>query len=137
MALGDPPNSLLGTLATHDVSDMWKYLNTNENANLYAQLSQAAQQAVVTGVTQLPVKPPPSPPNGSTLANRARELFLKRMGGIRAEMKVADGDYLNCHVFGEMVFVFYCFAGREGCAKESIDLFPSDQFITQFRLILS
>ena len=134
MALGDHPNSLLGTLANHDVSDMWKYLNTNENANLYAQL---AQQAVLS--PPRPLDPPlrSLAPNNSTLANRARELFLKRMGGIRAEMKVADGDYLNCHVFGEMVFVFYCFAGREGCAKESIDLFPSDQFITQFRLILS
>ena len=86
-----------------------------------------------------PYKPPPPPPLYPVpdLAARAREMFLKRMGGIRAEMKLAAGDYLNCHVYGEMVFVFYVFSGREGCAKEHIDLFPSDQLITQFRLVLT
>ena len=120
MALGD-----FGMLNVPVQPDMWKQVNSQYDALLRAQTAMAAQE----NVAQLPLKP--------DLAGRARELFLKRMGGIRGEMKVAESDYINCHVFGEMVFVFYCFAGREGCAKESIDLFPSDQFITQFRLILS
>ena len=124
MALGD-----FGILNAPVVPDMWKQVNSQYDALLRAQLAMTAQanEANVANVAQL--KP--------DLAGRARELFLKRMGGIRGEMLVAPADFLQCHVYGEVVFVFYCFAGREGCTKESIDLFPSDQFITQFRLILS
>jgi hypothetical protein len=64
-------------------------------------------------------------------------MFLKRMGGIRAELRIHENDFLQCHVYGEMVYLFYCFSGRDGCVKENIDLFPSDQLITQFRLVLS
>ena len=54
-----------------------------------------------------------------------------------AEMKVAPEDFLQCHVFNDQVYVFYCFAGRTGVTNEGIDLFPSDQLITQFRLVLT
>ena len=129
MALGD-----FGMLNAPPMpSDMWKQVNAQESdALLRAQLAMAAQVGPMAGVTQTP---PLSPvPN---LAVRARELFLKRMGGIRAELLVAHGDFLQCHVYGEVVHVFYCFAGKPGVAQESIDLFPSDTLITQFRLILS
>lgn len=111
-------------------TDMWAHINNDEDAlrNLLAQVAQAAQ---AQQVPQANVASQPS------LATRAREMFLKRMGGIRAEMKVTEGDYVNCHVFGDIVFLFYVFGGREGCVKESIDLFPSDQIITQFRLVLA
>jgi hypothetical protein len=132
--------SVLGTLlGQYPEPDMWKYINTNE-------MLAAAQQAGVGHAHGLPYPNLPAPATTATttatnkppdLASRAREMFLKRMGGIRAEMKIAAGDFLSCHIHGEMVYVFYCFAGREGCAKEPIDLFPSDQFITQFRMILS
>ena len=125
-------------------SDMWKQINAQEDANLYAQVAQAAQAAQQLGVGQEMFGPPFGPPttihkatSEPTLANRARELFLKRMGGIRAEMRIAQGDYVNCHVLGDTVFLFYVFGGREGCVKEQIDLFPSDQLITQFRLVLT
>jgi hypothetical protein len=121
--------------------DMWKQINMQDDAILHAQLAQAAQQAGVgQAVFSNPVLPPPSPsppPNSLTLANRARELFLKRMGGIRAEMIVASGDFLQCHVYNEQVYVFYCFGGRHGVTLEPIDMFPSDQLITQFRLVLT
>lgn len=135
------------------VSDMWKYLNlgidsmpdVHAMAQIAAQNAQYAQSAHALAqagkfATYMPhTDQSAGPPNTGTisLANRARELFLKRMGGIRAEMVVAPGDYVNCHVYGETVFLFYCFAGREGCAREHWDLFPSDQFITQFRMILA
>ena len=64
-------------------------------------------------------------------------MFLKRMGGVRAEMKVAPDDFLQCHIYNDQVFVFYCFNGRNGVTMEGIDLFPSDQLITQFRLVLT
>jgi len=123
MALGD-----FGMLNAPVVPDMWKQVNSQYDALLRAQTAMAAQENMAN-VAQLPLKP--------DLAGRARELFLKRMGGIRGEMLVAPADFLQCHVYGEMVFVFYCFSGKPGVAQESIDLFPSDQFITQFRLILS
>jgi hypothetical protein len=87
---------------------------------------QALSQQAVSGTTAMP-----------SLAARARELFLKRMGGIRAELRVADDDFLQCHIYGEVVYLFYCFGGRAGVTQESIDLFPSDQLITQFRMVLS
>ena len=126
MALGD-----FGILNAPVVPDMWKQVNSQYDALLRAQLAMTAQanEANVANVAQLPLKP--------DLAGRARELFLKRMGGIRGEMLVASADFLQCHVYGEVVHVFYCFSGKPGVAQESIDLFPSDQFITQFRLILS
>jgi hypothetical protein len=120
MALGD-----FGMLNVPVQPDMWKQVNSQYDALLRAQTAMAAQE----NVAQLPLKP--------DLAGRARELFLKRMGGIRGEMLVAPADFLQCHVYGEVVHVFYCFSGKPGVAQESIDLFPSDQFITQFRLILS
>jgi DMSO/TMAO reductase YedYZ molybdopterin-dependent catalytic subunit len=147
MAIGDPPNynSLLGALA---IPDMWAHVNKDEaHAELMRQLAQAqtnhhmaqAQQAGV-GQAASPYPPPAPPmltPNTATLAVRARELFLKRMGGLRAELKVDKDDFLQCHIFNEQVYVFYCFGGRHGVTLEPIDLFPSDQLITQFRLVLT
>lgn len=71
------------------------------------------------------------------LHERAREMFLKRLGGLRAEHKVKLGDFVAAHVHGTTVYLFYVFDGREGVIKEDIDLFPSDQLITQFRMILA
>ena len=133
----------MGALSRVGVApDIWKQINAQEDANLYAQVAQAAQQAGVgQAVFTNPVSPPPATasmqPNNLTLANRARELFLRRMGGIRAEMIVASGDFLQCHVYNEQVYVFYCFGGRHGVTLEPIDMFPSDQLITQFRLVLA
>ena len=97
-----------------------------------AQLTQAqidammqAQQANVN--TPVPI---------STMAQRARELFLKRMGGIRAEMKVPLNDFIACHVYQDQVYLFYLLHGKEGVVKEHMDMFPSDQLITQFRMVL-
>jgi hypothetical protein len=118
------------------VSDMWKQINAQNDANLYAQMAQQLEQAQIVG-TAVPPSRHSLPTSNGTLASRAREMFLKRMGGIRNEMMIHKDDFLQCHVYGEVVHVFYCFGGRTGVAQESIDLFPSDQFITQFRIILS
>ena len=149
VAIGDDPRNMLGPLGALGVApDMWKHVNAQED--MMRQLAQAqigvnhpdaAQQAALwpqQNIGQFPTSVPPDRPTTTqTLASRAREMFLKRMGGIRNELRIAPEDYLNCHVYGEMVYVFYCFSGRDGCAKESIDLFPSDQLITQFRMVLS
>jgi len=146
MAIGDPPtnlNSLLGA-----IPDIWRSVNRDEAqaemarqlalAQMQAQTNNhmaAAQQAQFPSPSLSP--PPPAQTNTQALADRAREMFLKRMGGIRAEMKLAPGDFLMCHTYNDQVYVFYCFAGREGVTKEPIDLFPSDTLITQFRLVLT
>jgi hypothetical protein len=166
MAISDIPSILFGK-PSQDVlglgptpMDMWKAINVQEDFALaqaqQAQIAQiagnaqqdvnnvltlgsmanlaGARQAVNSGgITQAPS---PST-NTVTLAARARELFLKRMGGIRSELRVAEGDFLQCHVYGEVVHVFYCFAGKPGVTQEQIDLFPSDTLITQFRIILA
>jgi hypothetical protein len=140
MAIGEPPSNFSSLLG---IPDIWRSINRDEaQAEMIRQLAQAptnnhmaaaAQQAVYTDSPS----PAITPSTTATLAARAREMFLKRMGGIRAEMKLAPGDFLMCHTYNDQVYVFYCFAGREGVAKEPIDLFPSDQFITQFRMVLS
>jgi hypothetical protein len=139
MAISDPPfNSLLGGVVS--APDMWAHINKDEiAAQMMRDIQQAnlnqnelARQGVVHNF------PPASlPANNITLANRAREMFLKRMGGIRNEMKIAMDDFLQCHIYNDQVYVFYCFGGRHGVTLEPIDLFPSDQLITQFRLVLT
>jgi hypothetical protein len=125
---------------------MWSQINRSEVEQelirnmAQAQMNQqAAQQAgAYMPGPSLPLSAPPNrPAAGTTLSIRAREMFLKRMGGIRAELHIAADDYLHCHIYGETVFLFYCFSGRDGCVKEGIDLFPSDQLITQFRMVLA
>jgi hypothetical protein len=148
MSMGDPVNplSLLGIAS--GVPDMWAHINKDEmnaqlirdlqNVNMNAQAAQAQQAGIVHKFPPLPTPPaPPLPPSLSQLGSRAREMFLKRMGGLRAEMKVAADDFLACHIYNEQVYVFYCFGGRHGVTMEGIDLFPSDQLITQFRLVLT
>lgn len=140
MSLGDPP-SILGSLGALVGTDAWAHINKSEvEQELMRQMAQAQmnQAAQAQPYAPLPLSSPPNRPStGATLAIRAREMFLKRMGGIRAELRIAPEDFLHCHIYGETVYVFYCFAGRDGCAKEGIDLFPSDQLITQFRMVLA
>jgi hypothetical protein len=152
MTIGDPPNSFLGALG--GVPDMWSHLDMKAvDAELTRQVAamQAAQaignanaaqaqqaQFPIQPGTPLPIMSPPNKPaTGPTLSARAREMFLKRMGGLRQELQIAAEDFVHCHIYGDKVYLFYCFAGRDGCVKEDIDLFPSDQLITQFRMVLS
>jgi hypothetical protein len=125
--------------------DMWKMINASEDA-MRAQLAQSTEQAAMVGMQAQNFPPNVSPigqfpTNGNatqaSLAPRAREMFLKRMGGIRNELRIAPDDFLQCHIYGEVVHLFYCFGGRAGVTQESIDLFPSDTLITQFRMVLS
>jgi hypothetical protein len=140
MALGDPPSKFHSLLGALSIPDMWQHVNKDEaqaemmrqltNVNMQHNANAQAQQAVVHQF-------PPPAPTQSQLATRAREMFLKRMGGLRAELRVASDDFLQCHVYNDQVYVFYCFGGRHGVTLEPIDLFPSDQLITQFRLVLT
>lgn len=100
-------------------------------------LAQQAQQ-----VTRAHWNPPSqeqsaSSDNKVTLNVRAAEMLRKRIGGLRAELRVPDGDFLACHVVNEMVHVFYCHNGTSGVTQEQIDLFPSDTLVAQFRMIFS
>ena len=141
MTIGDLPSNLNLLLA--QVPDMWQHVNKDEaQAELMRQLAGVQTQSNANAqAQQAQVWKPPNGPVGATkgpdLAARAREMFLKRMGGIRAELKVASDDFLACHVWNDQVYVFYCFGGRHGVTLEPIDLFPSDQLITQFRLVLT
>lgn len=131
----DRANSLLSIANT---PDMWAMINKEQ---MIRDMMQAQQDQIMGNAQQAHYSPPtPSTPPQQPpihLANRAREMFLKRMGGLRAEMKVAPEDFLQCHIYNDQVYVFYCFGGRNGVTVEGIDLFPSDQLITQFRLVLT
>ena len=76
------------------------------------------------------------PMSNPPLGDRAREIFLKRLGGLRAEYKVGLNEFVACHIHADMVYVFYFLKGKEGVTKEPIDLFPSDGLIAQFRMVL-
>lgn len=105
---------------------------------IHERTQEHTNKAFNHGIQQA-ISPPNRPPitNVMTLASRARELFLQRMGGIRAAMVVAPNDFIQCHIANDMVYVFFCLSGKEGVTKEQIDLFPSDTLITQFRMILA
>ena len=137
MSIGDGPFSALGIAYPPNVGSstpgMWAQINAQQAQDDLLAMAQAQQ----AGVGQSVIRTQPVIPTAPNLASRAREIFLKRMGGIRAEMKVAPEDFLQCHVYNDQVHVFYCFGGRPGVTQESIDLFPSDQLITQFRLVLT
>jgi hypothetical protein len=100
-------------------ADMWASI---ANDKLYPRLPQAQQQLA----QQLPPLATTGPSGVDVIARRARELFLKRMGGLRGEMNVAPYDFVACHVAREVVYLFYCFRGCEGVTKENIDLFKVD-----------
>jgi hypothetical protein len=163
VAADTPHKNMLSVLGVEDsilrggvgaVPDLWKLINVQEDL-AKAQLRNAVQADIVnanvlgaqaqnfppnvSSIGQFPTNGPitTKPPPGSTLPERAREMFLKRMGGIRAELRIADSDFLQCHIYGEVVHLFYCFGGRAGVTQESIDMFPSDTLITQFRMVLS
>jgi hypothetical protein len=147
VALGVPPDNFGALAGIAGTPDMWAHIyRTESEQEMLRNMAQAQSQmnASMQAVQSSPValtSPPNRPAGGATLSGvlsaRAREMFLKRMGGLRQEMTIAAEDYLHCHIFGDKVFLFYCFAGRDGCVKEDIDLFPSDQLITQFRMVLS
>ena len=106
--------------------------------SLQAQLTQAQlTQAQIDAMMQAQQANVNTPVPISTMAQRARELFLKRMGGIRAEMKVPLNDFIACHVYQDQVYLFYLLHGKEGVVKEHMDMFPSDQLIAQFRMVLA
>ena len=124
--------------------DMWKMINERDDFAIISQQAQLAQNAQSDHWSMANLASARQAVNSGaqanttpSLGNRAKELFLKRMGGIRAELRIAEGDFLQCHVYGEMVHIFYCFAGKPGVTQEHIDMFPSDTLITQFRMILA
>ena len=128
MAIGESAGSILAAMAAQASAQ-----NTNIPQLAPPWQPQLAQVGNMPPWHEQNPNPAPTPPS---LAARAREMFLKRMGGIRAEMKVQPTDFLQCHVTQDMVFVFFCFSGKEGVVKEPIDMFPSDPLIAQFRMIL-
>ena len=67
----------------------------------------------------------------------ARELFMRRMSGVRNSFVIAKRDFIHCQVLDDMVYVFFLLDGKEGVVKEQVDSFPSDQLIAQFRLIMT
>jgi hypothetical protein len=96
-------------------------------ANYNAQLAQHAQQLANTG---------PQGGWADSPHHKARELFIRRMGGVLHTFLLAPNDFLHCQVFQEDVFVFYLFGGREGVVCEPVLDFPSDKLIAQFRILV-
>ena len=99
------------------------------------QLAQAQQNAYHHGVGAQNAQPP------ITLLpdyhGIARELFMRRMSGVRNSFVIAKRDFIHCQVLDDMVYVFFLLDGKEGVVKEQVDSFPSDQLIAQFRLIMT
>jgi len=143
MALGDGRPSwesilnveLPGDRTQHDLLQqlMAQAPDMFSNQSLAQQQAQMQWAQAQQAVPKSPTPKPPNPPLGV----RAKELFLKRMGGIRAEMTLKSDDFLQMHVRDDTVYMFYCLNGKDGVVKEQVDLFPSDQLIAQFRMILA
>lgn len=74
---------------------------------------------------------------GNTHAEKARDMFIARMGGVNNTFIVRKKDFVQCHVTDDTVHLFYYFGQKVGNVSEPIGLFPSDTLIAQFRLLLS
>ena len=98
-----------------------------------AQAQQNAQYSQQVMANAQNAYAPPKP----DYHDRARKLFMDRMNGVRDEFKLKTGDFLHCHLHGDMVYVFFLLYGKEGVVKEAVDIFPSDQMIAQFRVVIS
>ena len=88
-------------------------------------LQQLAQQSTYA-------EPPQITPDYSKVA---MDRLVERMSGVRGHWTLKDTDYFCTHVHGDTVFLFFIINDKEGIMKEHIDVFPSDTFITQLRLI--
>ena len=115
-----PPKLAANRAAAVGVSQRW--------AALAAQQANMAQQAEGSGW------PATVEPDYNA---RALDMFVRRMGGVRNEFRLHPKDFLHCHVFDDKVFVFFLLNGKEGVVAEGADIFPSDQLIAQFKMIVA
>ena len=117
----------------------WQISQADLNA-MQAQAAQNAQNAQNAQYNYLANAQNTTKPLPSSLAdqcNRARELFMGRMAGVRDEFNLKINDFIHCQVHDDTVFVFFLLDGKEGVVKEQVDIFPSDQLIAQFRVVIS
>lgn len=108
----------------------WNAMQSAQNAQMQAN-SQYSQQARANA------QQAPMPSSLADHCHRARELFMRRMAGVRDDFHLRINDFLHCQVHGDIVFVFFLLDGKEGIVKEQVDVFPSDQLIAQFRMIIA
>lgn len=94
------------------------------------QILAQSQQGTWHQGTQANISPTPH--------DRARSLFLARLGGIRGSYQVKSEDFIWCHITSDMktVHVFFVFGDQAGTTSEDSAMFPSDTLITQFRLLI-
>lgn len=78
----------------------------------------------------------PLPSANLPISARAREMFLKRVGGLHQELRLNKDDFLHCQPYNDEIILFYLLRGKEGIVRQPIDLFPSDTLVAQFRLLL-
>ena len=140
MALGDKWGSLMkgggfgvdpGLFKDTPPEVYMQAAQNNVSQQLYNDMiAQQAQAQVQTQTGQANVNPTPH--------ERARSLFLARLGGIRGAYKVKPEDFVWCHITSDMktVHVFFVFGDQAGNTSEDSAMFPSDQLITQFRLLM-
>lgn len=68
--------------------------------------------------------------------SRADRLLRDRLIGIRGRFDLAQHEMMMVHVYHETVYIFYVFeGGKAGHLTDPIDLFPSDELVTQLRLL--
>jgi hypothetical protein len=103
-----------------------------QGVQLYSQQAMANAQNQNWSSAQNAYPPPPP-----DYHDRARKLFIDRMCGVRGEFGLKPGDFFHCHLHGDTMFVFFLLGGKEGIVKEAVDVFPSDQLIAQFRMVVT
>jgi hypothetical protein len=107
----------------------------HKNVNNWGDLAQAAQQAQ-NSIAQQNAHYAQAQPSNFHLHARARGLLLDRLGGIEGPCRINPNDFLMCHVFDGIVYIFFIFDKKEGMTKESTDLFPSDKLVAQMRMVM-
>jgi len=67
---------------------------------------------------------------------KADKLLRDRLMGLRGKFELRQHEMLMAHVHHDMVYVFYVFeGGKAGHFIDPIDIFPSDELVTQLRML--
>ena len=121
------------------VTDAEQYLQAAQaNQNLYAQTQNVPMDMDAARSVRSKPKYKPQANAVFTPHDRARSLFLARLGGIKGSYRVKPEDFLWCHITPDFktVHVFFVFGDQAGTTSEDSAMFPSDTLITQFRLLI-
>lgn len=92
-------------------------------------MAQQMAMALHGGIANMPMAQNASP------HENAKSMLFSRLHGFNYGFVMKQDDFLLPHVSPAKVYVFFIHGDRVGHLEDDIAIFPSDQLITQIRLL--